>query len=87
VALFTTAYDLHYTAVQHGPKPWPTCPEGLMQPNSKPVVKTRKSGVRYVEAADILRSESGRDQIRKASRHSESMRRNAQREADRRQPT
>jgi hypothetical protein len=45
-----------------------------MQNQPKPDVKTRKSGVRYVEAADILRSESGRDQIRKASRHSDAMR-------------
>jgi hypothetical protein len=49
-----------------------------MQTQTKPVVKTRKSGVRYVDAADILRSESGREQIRKASRHSQAMRQTAQ---------
>jgi hypothetical protein len=54
-----------------------------MQTNNKPDVKTRKSGVRYVEAAEILRSQNGRDQIRKASRHAESMRQNSRREGAR----
>ncbi len=48
-----------------------------MQNKRKPDVKTRNSGVRYVEAADLLRSESGREEIRKAARHSEAMRQNA----------
>jgi len=45
-----------------------------MQPNTKPDVKTRKSGVRYVEAADILNSESGRREILKAVEHSAAIR-------------
>lgn len=40
-----------------------------MQTNSKPEVKTRKSGVRYVEAADILNSENGRREIQKAAEY------------------
>jgi hypothetical protein len=50
-----------------------------MEKITKPDVKTRKSGVRYVDAADILRSESGREEIRKAAQHSDRIRRNGDR--------
>ena len=50
-----------------------------MQTNPKPDVKTRKSGVRYVEAADILQSESGRREILKAAEHSAAIRQNRSR--------
>lgn len=50
-----------------------------MQPNPKPDVKTKKSGVRYVEAADILQSESGRRQILQAAEHTASIRENRSR--------
>jgi hypothetical protein len=47
-----------------------------MKTTANPNVKTRKSGVRYVEADDVLRSENGRYQLRKAAEHSASIRRN-----------
>lgn len=50
-----------------------------MQTNGKPEVKTRKSGVRYVEAADILNSESGMREILKAAEHAAAIRRNRSR--------
>jgi hypothetical protein len=50
-----------------------------MNAPGKPEVKTRKSGVRFVEPEDILRSESGLDEIRKAARHSAAMRQNRNR--------
>ena len=50
-----------------------------MQPSSKPEVKTRKSGVRYVEAADILNSESGLREIQKAAEHAAAIRQNRSR--------
>lgn len=42
----------------------------------KPEVKMRKSGVFYVEAADLLNSEVGLREILKAVKHSASIRRN-----------
>lgn len=50
-----------------------------MERITKPDVKTRKSGVRYVDPADILRSESGREEIRKAAQHSDRIRQNGDR--------
>ena len=48
-----------------------------MKPLEKPQVKTRESGVHYVEAADVIRSESGKRQIEAAAKHAAAARRNA----------